>query len=126
TDLQDNRVTLDDPAVTLSLLQLNAVVGVRGFFTSDRLTSIGIMCALCHSTVDDALAPGIGRRLDGWANRDLDVGSIVALSPDLTPFVKLLALPPDTIRQVLRSWGPGKFDAELVLDGKAVNPNTGR
>jgi hypothetical protein len=126
SDLQDNRVNLDDPAVTLSLLQLNAVVGVHGFFTDDRLISIGITCALCHSTVDDALAPGIGRRLDGWANRDLDVGSIVALSADLTPFVKLLGLPPDVIRQVLRSWGPGKFDAELVLDGKAVNPNTGR
>src|SRR5690606_35030116 len=77
-------VNLDDPKVTQALLQLNAVVGVTGFFDRGKnLTSIGIQCSLCHSTVDDSFAPGIGKRLDGWANRDLDVGTIISLAPDL-------------------------------------------
>ena len=126
-DLRHNRVNLDDPAVTLALLRLDAVVGVKGFFAGDRLSAIGITCALCHSTVDNSFSSlGIGQRLDGWANRDLDVGSIIALAPDLTPLVTLLGVDADTVRKVLRSWGPGKFDAELVLDGKVINPNTGR
>ena len=121
--LRKGKVDLDDPAVTLALLKLNAVVGVTGFFNDDgSLSSIGITCALCHSTVDDSFAPGIGRRLDGWANRDLNVGAIVALSPDLSPFETLLGVDRDTVVAVLSSWGPGKFDAELVLDGKAFNP----
>jgi hypothetical protein len=84
---------------------------------------MGIQCALCHSTVDDAFAPGIGRRLDGWPNRDLNVGAIVALAPDLTPFTTLLGVDDATVRLVLNSWGPGKFDAELILDGKAFRPD---
>ena len=80
-------VDLADPASTLVLLKANAVVGVTGFFSDDgeTLTSVGIQCALCHSTVDDAYAPGIGHRLDGWPNRDLNVGAIVASSPDRLP-----------------------------------------
>src|SRR5687768_6967776 len=121
--LKQGKVDLNDPAVTLALLKLNAVVGVTGFFNDDgSLGSMGIQCALCHSTVDDSFAPGIGRRLDGWANRDLNVGAIVALSPDLSPFETLLGVDRDTVVTVLNSWGPGKFDAELVLDGKAFNP----
>jgi len=121
--LRKGQVDLEDPAVTLALLKLNAVVGVTGFFDSDgNLSSMGIQCALCHSTVDDSLAPGIGNRLDGWANRDLNVGAIIALSPDLTPFQDLLQVERDAVVDVLNSWGPGKFDAELVLDGKAFNP----
>jgi hypothetical protein len=121
--LKQGKVDLNDPAVTLALLKLNAVVGVTGFFNADgSLSSIGIQCALCHSTVDDSFAPGIGKRLDGWANRDLNVGAIVALSPDLGPFETLLGVDRDTVLAVLNSWGPGKFDAELVLDGKAFNP----
>jgi hypothetical protein len=112
-------VNLDDPAVTLLLLRRSAVVGVKGFFSGDTLTSVGIQCALCHSTVDDSFAPGIGERRDGWANRDLDVGRIAALAPDLSALASLLGVSQDTVRQVLRSWGPGKFDAELILDGKA-------
>lgn len=122
--IQNRQVDLDDPAVTLRLLQLDAVVGVTGFFDkSGRIGSIGIQCALCHSTVDDSFAPGIGRRLDGWANRDLDIGGIVALAPRLEPFTTLLGVDASTVRTVLRSWGPGKFDAELVLDGKAFRPD---
>src|SRR5512134_1625945 len=84
--IKQGKVDLEDPAVTLALLQLDAVVGVSGFFNDDgSLSSVGITCALCHSTVDDSFAPGIGRRLDGWANRDLNVGAIIALSPDLSP-----------------------------------------
>ncbi|HLO31760.1 MAG TPA: hypothetical protein VK249_21585 [Anaerolineales bacterium] len=123
SQLKKGQVNLDDPAVTLALLKLNAVVGVKGFFNRDgSLKSMGITCALCHSTVDDSFAPGIGKRLDGWANRDLNVGAIVALSPDLSPFQTLLNTDRDTVVAVLNSWGPGKFDAELALDGKAFNP----
>ncbi len=117
--LAAGQVDLNDPAVTLLLLQRNAVIGVKGFFNGSTMTSVGIQCSLCHSTVDDSFAPGIGERRDGWANRDLDVGKIVALAPDLSAFATLLGVSQDTVRQVLRSWGPGKFDAELILDGKA-------
>ena len=121
--LKRGQVDLNDPAVTLALLKLNAVVGVQGFFNPNgSLSSVGITCAFCHSTVDDSFAPGIGRRLDGWANRDLNVGAIIALSPDLSPFETILGVDRDTVVAVLNSWGPGKFDAELVLDGKAFNP----
>jgi len=117
-------VDLDDPAVTLALLKLNSVVGVKGFFASDgSLRSVGIECALCHSTVDDSFAPGIGKRLDGWANRDLNVGAIVSLSPNLKPVADLLHTDVPTVKTVLGAWGPGKFDAELFLDGKAFRPD---
>jgi cytochrome c peroxidase len=117
--LRAGTVNLGDPAVTVALLQFNAVVGVKGFFSSGVLTSVGIQCALCHSTVNDSFAPGIGSRLDGWANRDLNVGAIVAFAPDLSAFATLLGTTQNGVRQVLNSWGPGRFDAELVLDGKA-------
>jgi len=134
--IERGRVNLNDPAVTLVLLKLNAVVGVRGFFNSSgTLKSVGIQCALCHSTVDNsnpALCfgqvtpnPGtgcIGHRLDGWPNRDLNVGRIVALAPDLSSIATLLSTDQAMVRKVLNSWGPGKFDAELLLDGKAFNP----
>ena len=120
------QVDLNDPASTLALLKLNAVVGVTGVFNSDgSLKSVGIQCSLCHSTVDNSFASGIGKRLDGWANRDLNVGAIVALAPNLRPMAELLQVDQDTVRKVLMSWGPGKFDAELFLDGKAFNPLTG-
>jgi hypothetical protein len=122
--IQSGQVNLNDPATTLSLLQLNAIVGVTGFFNSQgTLGSIGIQCALCHSTVDNSLAPGIGHRLDGWANRDLNVGAIVALAPNLTRIATLLGVDVPTVVEVLKSWGPGHFDAELVLDGKAFRPD---
>jgi hypothetical protein len=98
---------LDDPANTIALLKLNAVIGVIGRVgPGDRLTSIGITCALCHSTVDNRIIPGIGRRLDGWANRSLNVGAIVALSPAVTD------------KAPFESWGPGKFDPRFqIFDG---------
>jgi hypothetical protein len=123
--LRRGAVNLDDPGVTLALLDLDAVVGLKGFGSAKHLDAVGIQCALCHSTVDDRLTPGIGRRLDGWANRDLDIGAIVALAPDLTPIAGLLKTNEDVVRQVLRSWGPGKFDAALLLDGKAFRPDGG-
>ena len=127
--LRAGQVNLDDPAVTLALLRLDAVVGVKGFFDQkDALSSVGIRCALCHSTVDDSFAPGMGRRLDGWPSQDLNVGAIVSLAPNLQPVADLLSLagvPVDvaTVRQVLSTWGPGKFDAEVFLDGKALRPD---
>jgi len=118
------RVNLDDPAVTLALLDLNAVVGVTGRRGPDgRLATVGIQCSLCHSQVDNSVAPGIGKRLDGWPNRDLNVGAIVALAPDLSVVADLLQTDQATVRTVLNSWGPGKFDAELFLDGKAFRPD---
>jgi hypothetical protein len=84
---------------------------------------MGISCALCHSTVDDSFAPGIGHRLDGWANRDLNVGAIVALAPDLSVVTNLLGVDAATLRTVFNSWGPGKFDAQVLLDGKAFRPD---
>jgi len=120
--LKQGKVDLNDPATTVALLKLDAVLGLKGFFQGDNLNSIGITCALCHSTVDNTLTFGIGHRLDGWANRDLDVGKIVATAPNLSPFSNLLGVSQDTVRAVLNSWGPGKFDAELILDGKAFNP----
>lgn len=130
TALRKGQVDLKSPATTLALLKLNSVVGVRGIFEAngERLKSVAITCALCHSTVDNSFAPGIGRRLDGWAARDLDVGRIIALSPSVQPFVDLLqivdpSINAATVRKVLRSWGPGKFDAELLMDGKAFQPD---
>jgi hypothetical protein len=122
--LQRGQVNLDDPATTLALLKLNAVVGLTGFFDNKgAIRSLGIQCALCHSVVDNSLTAGIGRRLDGWANRDLNVGAIVAIAPNLKPVSDLLGVDDATVRKVLNSWGPGKFDAELFLDGKAFRPD---
>jgi len=122
--IKQGKVNLDDPAITLALVKLNAVLGVQGQFNQGgSLKSIGITCALCHSTVDDAFAPGIGHRLDGWANRDLNVGAIISLAPDLSVVKNLLGVDDATLKQVLASWGPGRFDAELFLDGKAFRPD---
>jgi len=124
--IKNGTANLDDPATTLALLKLKAVVGVTGFFdASGKLTSMGIQCALCHSTVDDTFSPGIGKRLDGWANRDLNVGAIVALAPDLSSIAHLLAVDEGTVRTVLTDWGPGKFDAQLLLDGTGFRPDGG-
>lgn len=122
--LAAGEVDLDDPATTIALLKLNAVVGVTAFADPDgAIGSMGIQCAFCHSTVDDSFAPGIGRRLDGWANRDLNVGAIVSLAPNLSPFTDLLGVDVETVRKVLASWGPGRYDAELNKDGKAFRPD---
>jgi mono/diheme cytochrome c family protein len=105
-------VDLNDPKTTVALLKLNAVVGVRGEVRSiegeDRLVRVGITCALCHSTVDNSVAPGIGKRLDGWPNTTLNPGAIIGLSPALTPAQKA----------VYNSWGPGKYDPRFNIDGK--------
>jgi mono/diheme cytochrome c family protein len=122
--LAAGQVDLDDPATTIALLKLNAVVGLKGFFEQDgTLRSVGITCASCHSIVDDSFAQGIGRRLDGWANRDLDVGAIISLAPNKAPITNLLQIDEATLDAVLAAWGPGKFDAELFLDGKGFRPD---
>ena len=122
--LAEGKVDLDDPATTLALLKLNSVVGVKGFFNDHgTLRSMGITCAFCHSTVDDSFAPGIGHRLDGWPNRDLNVGAIVNLAPRKKPLIDLLGVDKATVEKVLAAWGPGKFDAELFLDGKGFRPD---
>ncbi len=109
--IQDGSISLTSPATTLALLQLNAVVGVVGTVEKvagkDTLTHVGITCALCHSTVDNSFAPGIGKRLDGWPNRDLNPGAIIALSPALGAQVKA----------VFNSWGKGKYDPRFNFDG---------
>jgi cytochrome c2 len=122
--LKAGKLNLDDPATTLALLKLKAVVGVTGFFNKQgTLRAVGIQCAICHSTVDNSFAPGIGHRLDGWANRDLNVGAIIGLAPNLQPVANLLGTDEATVRTVLAGWGPGKFDAELFLDGKGFRPD---
>jgi cytochrome c5 len=112
--IKDGKVNLKDPATTVTLLKLNSVVGLKGTVESaggkDSLVRVGITCALCHSTVDNSFAPGIGQRLDGWPNRDLNVGAIVALSPAITPAQKA----------VYSSWGPGKYDPRYNQDGKST------
>jgi mono/diheme cytochrome c family protein len=122
--IKAGKVDMNDPASTVALLKANAVVGVTAFLNPDGTAkSVGIQCALCHSTVDDSFAPGIGRRLDGWPNRDLNVGEIVALAPSVKPFSDLLGADDAAVRKVLKSWGPGKYDAELSQDGKTTGPN---
>jgi hypothetical protein len=117
-------VSLEAVDTTMALLRADAVVGVKGVFDpSGRMRSVGITCALCHSTVDDGLLPGIGLRLDGWPNRDLNIGAIVASAPTVAPFARMLQRSEDFVRQVFLSWGPGKFDALLNLDGKAYRPD---
>jgi hypothetical protein len=109
--LQAGQVDLNDPAVTVQLLKLNAVVGVIGKVVgaNDNLATVGITCALCHSTVDNSFAPGIGKRLDGWANTTLNPGAIIALSPFITD------------KEPYLSWGPGKFDPRFrIFDGTNV------
>jgi len=112
--LRAGQVDLTDPKVTVELLRLNAVVGVKGTVSeSGELTRVGITCALCHSSVDDSFAPGIGSRLDGHANVDLNVGAIVALSPAL----------PEALKTEFRTWGPGKYDPRHhYFDGSNIVP----
>ena len=124
TEIAAGKVNLDDPATTIALLKLNAVVGVTAFTNPDgSVKSMGIQCAFCHSTVDDSFAPGIGKRRDGWSNRDLNVGAIVSLAPNLKPFTDLLGVDEATLKKVLATWGPGRYDAELDKDGKALRPD---
>ena len=112
--IKGGHINLEDPAVTVALLRLNAVVGIMARVSAaGNVESVGITCALCHSTVDDSLTAGVGRRLDGWANRDLNVGAIVALSPALT----------DAQRTLFLSWGRGMYDPRLqAFDGKKFIP----
>ena len=104
-----NNVDLASPATTVALLKMNAIVGIQATVDSNNhITRLGVTCALCHSTVDNSVIPGIGRRLDGWPNRDLNPGAIIALSPALSADKKA----------VYESWGPGKYDPRFNLDGK--------
>lgn len=123
--IRGGHVSLEKVDTTLELLRADAVVGVKAILGPDRksIVSMGITCALCHSTVDDSFARGIGRRLDGWPNRDLDVGTIVSIAPDLSAIQNLLGADRDTVVKVLKSWGPGHYDAELDKDGKAMRPD---
>ena len=123
--LKRGSVSLEKPETTLELLKADSVVGVKAIVdkNSEKVTAIGLTCAFCHSTIDDSFAKGIGRRLDGWPNRDLDVGAIAAMAPDLSQFTNLLGVDDATVRKVFKSWGPGKYDAELDQDGKAFRPD---
>jgi len=118
-------LSLDDPKNTVALLKLNAVVGVKGNFDPGGtiLQSIGITCASCHSTVDNSFAEGIGKRLDGWPNRDLNVGAIVSLTDNALPIANMLHVSEPALRNILSLWGPGKYPAILFMDGKAFRPD---
>jgi len=117
------KVDMNDPATTLTLIKLKAVLGVVGTFDGDRMTKVGLTCAVCHSTVDDAFASGIGHRLDGFGNRDLNPGAIIAATPNVSLIANMLKVDVATTKKVLNSWGPGRFDAELDKDGKAMRPD---
>jgi hypothetical protein len=122
--LKAGKVDLNSPATTLALIKLNAVVGVKPHFNRrGQMSSVGLTCAVCHSTVNNSVAPGVGGRLDGWPNRDLNVGAIISLAPNLKPVTDLLGVDAATVKKVLAAWGPGKFDAELFLDGKGFRPD---
>jgi hypothetical protein len=121
--VRNGQVDLANPGVVLDLLRADAVVGVHATFDNGAITGVGIRCALCHSTVDDSLSRGFGKRLDGWANRDLDVGKIIALAPTLQPLATVLNVSEETVRTLLTAWGPGKFDAQLLLDGRGFRPD---
>lgn len=110
---------LEDPATTVALLSLDAVVGVRATVEDGMVTRIGITCALCHSTVDDSVAAGIGSRLDGWPNRDLNPGAIIALTPGLPALAESLGVETEAARAALESWGPGRYDARFNQDGES-------
>jgi hypothetical protein len=112
---------LNDVDFTFTLLKLNAVVGVVANFDGNNLKSIGLTCAVCHSTVDSNT--GIGKRLDGWPNQDLNAGEIISMAPDLTVLTEMLNTDVDNLKKILKSWGPGKFDAELNFDGKGFRPD---
>ena len=111
--IKAGKVDLHSPATTVALIKMDAVVGVKGTVETvngvDVLKRVGITCALCHSTVDNSFAAGIGKRLDGWPNRDLNPGAIIALSPAL----------PDSVKAVYNSWGKGKYDPRFNIDGKS-------
>ena len=120
-DITSGALSLDSASTTLALLKLNAVVGLKGSFSADgNLDSLGITCAVCHSTVDNSFATGIGKRLDGWPNRDLNVGAIISLTDNAQPIADMLHVDEGTLRNVLAAWGPGKYNAVLNMDGKAV------
>lgn len=122
--IQSGDVDLNDPATTVELLRLNSVVGIKGNFDdAGDLSSIGITCALCHSTVDDSFSAGIGKRLDGHPNRDLNVGVIVSLTDNAQFLADLLHVDVPTVNAVLNGWGPGKFNAGLMVDGIATRPD---
>jgi len=117
-------IKLNDPATTIALLKLNAVVGITSNFSPEgTLQAIGITCASCHSTVDNSFAFGIGKRLDAWPNRDLNVGGIISLTDNAVPIANLLHVDESTLRNVLSLWGPGKFSAILFMNGKAFRPD---
>lgn len=107
---------LSSPATTVALLGLDAVVGVKATVENGQITRIGITCALCHSTVDDSVMPGIGNRLDGWPNRQLNPGAIIALTPGLATFTATLNVDASTAMTALDSWGAGKYDARFNQD----------
>jgi len=121
--ISDGSIDLDDPMTTVALLSLDAVVGVKGSFDgSVNLISMGITCALCHSTVDNSFAAGIGKRRDGWANMELNVGAILGFV-DNSAFADILSVDTSTFNSVVNNWGPGKFAPVLLLDGKVTKPN---
>jgi hypothetical protein len=122
--IKGGSVSLEKPETTIELLKADAVIGVKGFFDKEgRLVSLGIQCALCHSTVDDSFMRGIGRRLDGWPNRDLNVGAIIAASPGLGEHAKKINMPEEELRKILLAWGPGRYDALFNQDRIGFRPD---
>ena len=113
---------LDDPATTVRLLELDAVIGLKATVDDGALVNVGLTCALCHTQVDDSVAPGIGRRLDGWPNRDLDVGLILASLPGLPAIAEEIGVSAAALEADFLDWGPGYYDARVNVDGRVDDP----
>lgn len=119
-------IPFDSPFITMVLLKVNSVIGVEADFKgplSLQLKGIGITCAVCHSITDNSVGPGIGKRLDGWPNRDLNVGKIIASAPNVQYLADKAGMSLDSLLLVLHSWGPGKYDAEFNQDGIGFRPD---
>jgi len=124
--IRGGHVDLDKPDTTLELLRADAVIGLKAFFDGKTIRSIGMTCALCHSTVNDSLAKGIGSRLDGWPNRDLDVGKIASLAPNLKPFSDMLGVDEATVKKVLLSWAPASTTPSSTRTARPSGPTGSR
>lgn len=120
--INNGSISLTDPMTTVALLDLDAVVGVKANVSEGNLQSVGITCALCHSTVENSFSAGIGERLDGWANQDLDVGKILGFVNNQA-LASILNVDRETFNSVVNAWGPGQFAPVLLLDGKVTKPN---
>ncbi|MDQ3516854.1 MAG: hypothetical protein M3466_00430 [Gemmatimonadota bacterium] len=96
---------LDDPAMTIALINANSAVGLPikdsngdGVLDVTRGDKVGSSCALCHSPAAEGAVfsvPGggsIGRRQDGLASHNLNFGRLIATATNSRALYPLLQL----------------------------------